>query len=157
LVNVQHVKIGTLSSLLVLVTVILTTADESHNAVFAQNSTSTLDNGTNVGIHPNTESIDNLLTSGDNEYDLGNYTGAIEYYDKVLGIDPNDVDALDNKEVALDNLGQSTDDSDNDSSSSDDNNDSNGESDNDDNSDESDSEQDETEIQLGLMFALARF
>ena len=88
---------------------------------------------------------------------LGNYTGAIEYYDKVLGIDPNDVDALDNKEVALDNLGQSTDDSDNDSSSSDDNNDSNGESDNDDNSDESDSEQDETEIQLGLMFALARF
>ena len=180
-----------MSSLLVLVTVILTTADESHNAVFAQNSTSTLDNGTNVGIHPNTESIDNLLTSGDNEYDLGNYTGAIEYYDKilgidpndvdalnnkgvaldnlgnytgaieyydkVLGIDPNDVDALDNKEVALDNLGQSTDDSDNDSSSSDDNNDSNGESDNDDNSDESDSEQDETEIQLGLMFALARF
>lgn len=32
---------------------------------------------------------------------LGNYTGAILYYDKALAIDPKDVYALDGKEVAL--------------------------------------------------------
>ena len=83
----------------------------------------------------------------------------IEYYDKVLGIDPNDVDALNNKGVALKNLGNTEDiapaitpvSQSDDSSSSDDSNDSNdsnGESsgssgsDNDENSDDRDSEQD---------------
>jgi tetratricopeptide (TPR) repeat protein len=39
---------------------------------------------------------------------LGNYTGAIEYYDKALTIQPNDSYALDNKGLALDNLGNHT-------------------------------------------------
>ena len=33
-----------------------------------------------------------------------NDTGAIEYYDKALAIQPNDTYALDNKGLALDNL-----------------------------------------------------
>ena len=35
---------------------------------------------------------------------LGNYTGAIQYYDKALAIDPKDVNALDNKGVSLGSL-----------------------------------------------------
>jgi tetratricopeptide (TPR) repeat protein len=38
---------------------------------------------------------------------LGNHTGAIEYYDKALAIDPHDVNALANKGNALDKLGMS--------------------------------------------------
>ena len=84
-------------------------ADESHNTVFAQNSTSTLDNGNNVSsINPNSESIDDLLAIANKAQDLGNYSRTIEYYDKVLGIDPNDVNALNNKGLALDNLGNNT-------------------------------------------------
>jgi tetratricopeptide (TPR) repeat protein len=39
---------------------------------------------------------------------LGNYTGAIKYYDKALAIDPNDTYALDNKGIDLDALGNHT-------------------------------------------------
>jgi tetratricopeptide (TPR) repeat protein len=39
--------------------------------------------------------------------DLGNYTGAIEYYDKALAINPKDVNALTDKGVALNKLGDS--------------------------------------------------
>jgi hypothetical protein len=39
---------------------------------------------------------------------LGNYTGAILYYDKVLAIEPNDENTLFNKGLALYNLGKST-------------------------------------------------
>jgi tetratricopeptide (TPR) repeat protein len=40
--------------------------------------------------------------------DLGNYTGAIEYFDKVLDIDPHDVYALNNIGFALKYLGNYT-------------------------------------------------
>jgi tetratricopeptide (TPR) repeat protein len=36
---------------------------------------------------------------------LGQYNESIEYYDKVLAIDPNYVFVLDNKRLAIDNLG----------------------------------------------------
>jgi len=36
---------------------------------------------------------------------LGNYEEAIQWYDKVLGINPTDLSALNNKGVALYNLG----------------------------------------------------
>ena len=36
---------------------------------------------------------------------LGNYSEAIQYYDKVLAINPKYTNALYNKGVALDNLG----------------------------------------------------
>jgi tetratricopeptide (TPR) repeat protein len=39
---------------------------------------------------------------------LGNYTGAIEYYDKALAIDPHFVPALTGKSIALYNLGNYT-------------------------------------------------
>jgi tetratricopeptide (TPR) repeat protein len=39
---------------------------------------------------------------------LGNYTGAILYFDKALAIDPNYVSALNGKGVALNNLGNYT-------------------------------------------------
>jgi tetratricopeptide (TPR) repeat protein len=35
---------------------------------------------------------------------LGNYTGAIKYYDKALDIDPNDKLILDNKHLVQENL-----------------------------------------------------
>ena len=37
---------------------------------------------------------------------MGNYTGAIQDYDKVLAIDPNDTDTLNNKGNALGKLGK---------------------------------------------------
>jgi tetratricopeptide (TPR) repeat protein len=39
---------------------------------------------------------------------LGNYSGAIQYYDKALLIQPKYVNALYNKANALDNLGNHT-------------------------------------------------
>ena len=33
--------------------------------------------------------------------DLGNYTGAIKYFDKALAIDPKDTTALDDKVMLL--------------------------------------------------------
>jgi tetratricopeptide (TPR) repeat protein len=87
----------------------VTTANESQYSIFAQNSTSTLGNGTNVSsINPNSESIVDLLAIGIEAENLGNYIGAIEYYDKVLAIDPNEVNATYNKGSALDSLGNYT-------------------------------------------------
>ena len=163
MVNIEHVKFGALSGILVLATIISATVDENHSIIFAQNSNSTLDNGGNVGgIDPGSEPKDELIASGNIAQDQGNYTEAIEYYDKVLAIDPNDVDALNNKEVAL-NSGNNNEaivpahkpsDSDNDSSSGDgDSNDSNNESsgssgsdnaENNDDGDDSDSKQDKS-------------
>jgi tetratricopeptide (TPR) repeat protein len=40
----------------------------------------------------------------------GNSTGAIEYFDRALAIDPNDQDILMTKGYALDSLGNSNDD-----------------------------------------------
>ena len=39
---------------------------------------------------------------------MGNYTGAITYYDKALAIDPKNVLALTSKGIALGNLGNYT-------------------------------------------------
>jgi tetratricopeptide (TPR) repeat protein len=41
-------------------------------------------------------------------YKLGNNTGAIEYYDKALAIDPHYVNALINKGLAIHHLGSYT-------------------------------------------------
>ena len=38
--------------------------------------------------------------------ELGQHEEAISYYDKALGIDPNNIYALYNKGLALDNLGR---------------------------------------------------
>ena len=40
--------------------------------------------------------------------DLGNYTGAIQYFDKALTIDPKNVYALAHKGVVFENLGNYT-------------------------------------------------
>ena len=50
-----------------------------------------------------------LVTKGYALDNLGNSTGAIEYFDRALAIDPNDQDMLVTKGVALDNLGNSND------------------------------------------------
>ncbi len=49
-----------------------------------------------------------LCTEGLSLYHLGNNTGAIEYFDKVLAIDPQYVHAVVNKGGALMNLGNNT-------------------------------------------------
>jgi tetratricopeptide (TPR) repeat protein len=54
---------------------------------------------------PSVWNKDALYYKGEVLFDLGNYTGAILYYDKALAIDPKYVDALNNKGFALDNLG----------------------------------------------------
>ena len=45
------------------------------------------------------------ITKAETLAGLGNYTGAIVYYDKALAIDPRDKFALTNKGAALDGLG----------------------------------------------------
>jgi Flp pilus assembly protein TadD len=57
---------------------------------------------------PTGPSLDTLYNKGLSLYHLGNYTGAIEYFDKALAINPHDVDALNGKGVALDHLGNYT-------------------------------------------------
>jgi tetratricopeptide (TPR) repeat protein len=49
-----------------------------------------------------------LYNNGLALFKLDNYTGAIEYYDKALAINPKDVNALTDKGLALDNLGNHT-------------------------------------------------
>jgi len=39
---------------------------------------------------------------------LESYTGAIEYFDKALAIDPKHIAALDDKDLTLDGLGNHT-------------------------------------------------
>jgi hypothetical protein len=63
LINVQHIKLGALSIVLLLA-IILTTVDPSQSSVFAQNSTSTLNS---VPITPALE------TSDDDSSIIGNY------------------------------------------------------------------------------------
>jgi tetratricopeptide (TPR) repeat protein len=43
---------------------------------------------------PTGPSLDTLYNKGIDLYHLGNYTGAIEYFDRALTVDPNDNDAL---------------------------------------------------------------
>ena len=52
-----------------------------------------------------TRDINSLINEGIALYEQGQYEDAITYYDKALEIDPNDIDALNNKELALSNLG----------------------------------------------------
>ena len=51
-------------------------------------------------------SIEEFLLVGDELRDAGKYEEAIVYYDKVLAIDPTDLDALLRKGLALDDLGK---------------------------------------------------
>ena len=53
------------------------------------------------------EQIDNWIAKGDSLADLKMYQEAIEYDDKVIEIDPTHIDALNNKGIALDDLGRS--------------------------------------------------
>ena len=50
------------------------------------------------------ESVEILLEKADTLFDSEKYDEAIEMYDKVLAIDPDDVDALNGKAFALANL-----------------------------------------------------
>jgi hypothetical protein len=62
LINVQHIKLGALSTVLLLA-IILTTVDPSQSSVFAENSTSTLNS---VPITPALETSDDDSSSIDN-------------------------------------------------------------------------------------------
>lgn len=56
----------------------------------------------------NFASTSSLDKKGDDLYDGGNYTAAMQYYTKALTINPNDPDALNGKANALANLDNST-------------------------------------------------
>lgn len=49
--------------------------------------------------------ISQLLDIGNNLFESQSYAGASEYFDKVLSIDPNNVEALDRKGLSLVKLG----------------------------------------------------
>jgi tetratricopeptide (TPR) repeat protein len=57
---------------------------------------------------PTSPSLDTLYNKGLALYHLGNYTGAIEYFDRALVVDPNDKDALYYKGEVLLALGNYT-------------------------------------------------
>jgi tetratricopeptide (TPR) repeat protein len=50
--------------------------------------------------------VKELVSSDNSLYDIRNYTGVIEYYDKALAINPNDTNALNGKGLTLDQLGK---------------------------------------------------
>ena len=52
--------------------------------------------------------VTTLINKGNALSRLGNYTQAIQYYDKALAIDPNNAIALYNKGNTLNNLGNYT-------------------------------------------------
>jgi tetratricopeptide (TPR) repeat protein len=60
---------------------------------------------TSVAAQQNSEEKD-LFFRGNNAYQQGRYEEAIEYFDRVLAIDPDHWDALNNKALALDRLGR---------------------------------------------------
>jgi tetratricopeptide (TPR) repeat protein len=60
---------------------------------------------TSVAAQQNSEEED-LFFRGNNAYQQGRYEEAIEYFDRVLIIDPNHVGALLSKGLALDSLGR---------------------------------------------------
>ena len=45
--------------------------------------------------------VKEFISRDNSPYDLRNYTGAIEYYDKALAINPNDTDTLNDKGLTL--------------------------------------------------------
>jgi tetratricopeptide (TPR) repeat protein len=49
--------------------------------------------------------VNTLMEIGNALDGLGNYSGAIQYYDKALAINPKHISALNNKGAALDSLG----------------------------------------------------
>src|SRR5829696_1325587 len=52
----------------------------------------------------NSTQLETLYNTANNFYDNQKYDEAIQYYDKVLAINPSAVDALNNKGLALDHL-----------------------------------------------------
>ena len=56
----------------------------------------------------NSTNIYDLYNKGAVQDSSGNYTQAIQFYDKALAINPNYINALTNKGVALDELGNHT-------------------------------------------------
>ena len=68
-------------------------------------TSSSMASTTSVIIKPNSLTTANLLTNiGINQSIRGNYSRAIEYYDKALAVEPNYVSALANKGLALNSL-----------------------------------------------------
>ena len=57
-----------------------------------------------LAIDPNPKDVGVLGNKGIALYHLGNYTGAIQYYDKALAIDAKNLDALNNKRLAIQKL-----------------------------------------------------
>jgi tetratricopeptide (TPR) repeat protein len=56
---------------------------------------------TNTFAQNSSIDVSNFISKGSNLPWLGNYTGAIKYYDKALAIDPTNEDALIHKVYAL--------------------------------------------------------
>ena len=57
-----------------------------------------------LAIDPNPKDVGVLGNKGIALYHLGNYTGAIQSYDKALAIDAKNLDALNNKRLAIQKL-----------------------------------------------------
>jgi hypothetical protein len=66
MIHIQHIKLGALSTFLILATVMLTTIDLSQSSVLAQNNTSTLDS-TPITPAPETSSGDDDSSSSSDD------------------------------------------------------------------------------------------
>jgi len=75
-------------------------SDPSRNNTDMRSTTSTINQTNNASSEVST-----LVNKGDAISDQGSYTQAIQYYDKALGIDPNNKDALNGKGNALSGQG----------------------------------------------------
>lgn len=86
--------------LLVFSTVLIYLNSFNNNTIYGQIQT---EETANVA---KSDDVKDLISKGNSLYDLGNYAGALQYYDKALAVNPNDLDALYSKGIILHQLGK---------------------------------------------------
>ena len=72
------------------------------DSIFAQSSLNSPSSSSSSMI--NSTQVETLYNTANNFYDNQKYEEALQYYDKVLAIDPSSVNALNSKGLALDHL-----------------------------------------------------
>ena len=95
LINIQHAKFGAITAVLILTTVMLIPSDLSQNSVFAQSSTSTLDN---TPITPTSESSGSVDGSSNENSDNSNGESSSSPGSAVDDINPQDDTSLGEEE-----------------------------------------------------------
>ena len=74
------------------------------DSIFAQSSLNSLSSSSSSSAMINSTQVETLYNTANNFYDNQKYDEALQYYDKVLAIDPSSVNALNSKGLALEHL-----------------------------------------------------